>query len=283
MPENDKIPEPLIPKNLNELLSIKNTDPSSLLYAGGTYLLRHYKYRSWPKVHYLVYLGNVKELNYITRTERHIEFGACATFSRILQTGKNVLPEALYHAMNDIGTLAVKNQATIAGNICVPSRRMTLFPVLLQMDVKIEIRKQGKSRWVPIQKFIRHDGFPDIEPDETVTKIRIPFNNWNKQVYFSLGKGMVPPEEELIFCGLCNLEKGLITDLRMSFGSIGQFVFKNSEVESTFIGETVPLPERKLEQISEILHESEQLQTRFSPFQQLRIKRTINWFLQSLV
>lgn len=282
MLENVRIPEPLIPKNINELLSIKNTDPYSMLYAGGTWLLRHYKYRSWPNVHYVVYLGNVRELDYITRTERYIEFGACATLARILQTGKNVLPAALYQAMNDIGSSAVRNQATIGGNLCVPERRMTLFPVLLQMDVRIEIRKHGKSRWVPVQKFITHEGLPDIESDEIVTRIRIPFNNWNRQVYFSLGKGIVPAGEELNFCGLCNLEKGLITDLRMSFGSTGQFVFRNSEIESSFVGETVPLQARKLDVISEILHENELLENHFSAFQKQQIRRIMNWFLQSL-
>ncbi len=282
MPENARTPEPLAPKNLNELLSLRNNYPGSVIYAGGTYLLRHYSRIPWPQTNFLIYLGNVKELDYITRTERYIEFGACASFSRILQTCKNVIPTALYQAMNDIGTSAVKNMATIGGNLCVPERRMSLFPVLLLMDVKIELRKQGKNRWVSVKKFIESEGRPDIQDDEILTRLRLPFNRWKYQIYLSLGKGLLPPEEEMIFCGLADIDKNLITDLRISFGTAGTAVFRNLEIESGFIGSTVPLPEKKLEMIDEILGNSEMLETQFTPFQKKRIKSIMLWYLQSI-
>lgn len=280
--ENVRIPEPLIPKNLNELLSLKSTYPSSILLAGGTYLLRHYRYRTWPGTPYLIYIGDVKELNYISRTERFIELGAGASINRILQTGKNVLPKALNQALSGIGTIAVKNMATIGGNLCVSDRRMTLFPVLLQMDVKIELRKHGKSRWIPIQKFINNDGIPEIAEEEIVSRLRIPFNNWNNQVFISMGKGTLPANEELTFCGLCNTEKGMITDLRLAFGTSGTALFKNIEIESTFNGSTIPIPEKKYEIIDEILKDNNYMNTRFTIFQNKRIRKIIIRFLKSI-
>lgn len=282
MPEKDRIPEPLVPKNLNELLSLRNNYPGSVIYAGGTYLLRHYRHRPWPDTNFLIYLGNIRELDYITRTERYIEFGSCASFSRILQTCKNVIPTAFYQAMNDIGTTAVKNMATIGGNLCVAERRMSLFPVLLLMDVRIELRKHGKNRWTTIQKFIENEGQPDIKDDEILTRIRLPFNNWKYQIYLSLGKGLLPPEEEMIFSGLADIDKNIITDLRMSFGTAGTAVFRNLEIEAGFIGSSLPLTEKKLEMIDEILENSEMLETRFTPFQKKRIRSIILWYLQSI-
>ena len=282
MQENVRTPEPLAPKNLNELLSLRNNYPGSVIYAGGTYLLRHYSQRPWPETNFLIYLGNVKELDYITRTERYIEFGSCASFSRILQTCKNVIPRALYQAMNDIGTSAVKNMATIGGNLCVPERRMSLFTVLLLMDVRIELRKQGKNRWVTIQKFIDPEGRPDIQDDEILTRIRLPFNSWKYQIYLSLGKGLLPPEEEMIFCGLADIDKNLMTDLRISFGTAGTAVFRNLEIESGFAGSTLPLSEKKMEMIDEILENSELFETLFTAFQKKRIRNIILWYLQSI-
>ena len=282
MSGNDRPPELLFPKTLTEALNMRAAYPSSIIYAGGTFLLKKYRNGGWPDVPYIIYIGKLKELNYITRTERYIEFGALAPINRILQIGKNLLPEAFFRALSGIGTKPVRNMATIGGNICVPSRRMSLFPVLLLMDAKLELRKSGKSRWISVQKFIDTKGAPGIDEEEILTRIRLPFGSWTNQVFLALGKGRLPPKEELLFCGLCNVEKRSITDFRFAFGKNGPSVFRNMEIESAFSGASIPLHQKTLSIIDSALENNDTYKSRFTLFQQLRIKKILYWFMQTL-
>ena len=74
-----------------------------------------------------------------------MEIGAAVPISRLLRTGRHVMPKALFTAPINIGGPALRNQATLGGNLCSPEHRLSTYPVLLLLDVRLELRNPAAA------------------------------------------------------------------------------------------------------------------------------------------
>ena len=114
----------------------------------------------------------------------------------------------------NVATREVRNLATIGGNICSPYRRKTLVPLLALLDTRLEVRKQGGSRWLNIKQFIDpEEGFKN---DEVLTRLRIPFNNFNHQSYIVTGDLKSDYRGALTFSCVASVQKENLTSIRFA-------------------------------------------------------------------
>ncbi len=121
------------PSTLSELLNIKNQNPDSKIWAGGTGLMGKQKRKTPTLPASIIQISRISELKKIRRTERFLEIGALASINRILNVGQHVLPYALAQAMRLIKPSAIRNTATLGGHLCMPDVRLNLFSVFIQM------------------------------------------------------------------------------------------------------------------------------------------------------
>jgi len=271
------------PLSLGDLLALRSRYPESLVYAGGTYLLlnQYDKVLKFPKP--VVCTQRIDELKRISRTESYLEIGSAAPLQKILNIGGNVLPRSLYTCLNRIGNPAIRNLGTLGGNICVPDRRMDAAPILYVMEARIELRKIGSNRWIPATLFFGGSSGLDIRPGEVVTRIRIPFRQWNVQVFRKLGRRYATESNNLTFCGLARIHRGLLTDFRFSFGALSPAIIRSREIEALLIGRMLPLAVREIEIAAGLLDDTiSSLETRVTDFQQKRAVRLLAWFLALL-
>ncbi len=236
-----RLRSPLVyyPKSINEVLNLYKSMPDSLLYAGGTGILntRITKYPEFTTN--IIYLKRVEELAIIRRTEGYLELGACARLNRILGIGEHVLKPALYYAIKNIATKEVRNIATIGGNICSPYRIKSLHPLLSILDTKLELRKQGSSRWITIKKLMNPE--EGIQTSELLTRIRIPFNNLNHQKYIVTGDMKSDYHGAMTFACAASLQKEVITTLRFSAGFGKDGIFRARDFEDSMSGRKLPI------------------------------------------
>ena len=227
------------PKTVSELLSLYKSMPDSMLYAGGTGILnsRTSKYPEFPVN--IIFLRRIEELSIIRRSEGYLEIGACARLNRILGIGEHVLKTALYSSIQCIGTREVRNLATIGGNICSEYRRKTLIPLLILLDTRLELRKHGGSRWINIKKFMSPE--EGLQHGEILTRIRIPFNNFNHQSFIVTGDLKSDYRGSMTFSCLAAVQKEVITSIRFSagFGSTG--IFRARDFEDAISGRKLPI------------------------------------------
>jgi len=271
------------PTNLAELLSLYSKLPSALIYNGGTHILREQprKYVQLPAN--VINVHRVQELGKITRTERHLDIGAAVPIGRILEVGSNVVPQALQQALSSIGTPAVRNWATLGGNLCIPDRRMSTFAVYLLLDIQVELRKVGSARWIPLNRFAAPDRKIDLQRGEVLTRIRIPFATWDLQVYQKMDRELQDPNNFLSLCGLARVQRDVITDIRFACATSGTTVVRSREVETELVGRRVPVAPRELATIHELLDGLlAGLSDRLSGFQVGRIQSIFRWFLGRL-
>lgn len=272
------------PSSLNELLNIKNQNPDAVIWSGGTGLMGNQKRKVPVLPGNIIQISKISELKKIRRTERFLEIGAGASINRILSVGQHVLPNALAQAMRLIKPTTIRNMATLGGHLCMPDFRLNLFSVMLLMDVSLEIKKSGGSRWIQINRFFNKNGEIQLKNNEILTRIRIPFGNWNRELYKSDGNPFFDTGRAISFCILADIQKGIVNDFRMAIGNSGKHTIRSIEMESLLIGKKLPLNSKESLSITEKHDEwLKSLTLELTPFQRDRAIRFIYWVLKELL
>ena len=275
-----KKPSPHVhtPKNLNTLLALYQKLPEAQLYAGGTGILWNQNLPEPELAPEVISLDGVAELKNISRTESYLEIGAAVPLNRILGIGRHVLASSFYTALTQVGNPVVRNFATLGGNLARKDFWMDLIPPLLLLDVRLELRRQGNSEWIPMVKFLERS--PLFHEGELITRIRIPLEEWNIQHYRRFRPEEFGEGNDLTFCVLANVQKGYINRFRLALGAHRNLIIRNREMENAVEGKKLPLNSRDIVPLQELLQQTlENVQPALSPLQKTLITRSILWFL----
>lgn len=163
----------LLPESLDEAFRLKAELPEARFVAGGTDLMvRVREGRVRPAV--LVSLTRVAELAGIRHDER-IRIGALTRVADLAldpEVGR-MLP-ALVQAADTLGSVQVRNLATVGGNLCNASPCADLAPPLLVADATVVIRSPRAERELALADFFVAPGETRLGHDEIVVEIRVP-------------------------------------------------------------------------------------------------------------
>ena len=271
------------PKNLGRLLSLYASHPDALLFAGGVECMKRVAGGARPSK--IIDLLGVDELKTISRTERYIEIGAALPLANILSIGRHVIPRVLHDALGSIAAPSVKNTASLGGNICASSAYSDSLVALFALEARLELRTLASNRWLSVGRFIEDDGSTVLQPGEVLTKIRIPLERWTVQVFRNVAAGGLPTVSSLTFCGLAQIQKGVIQDIRFSIGSVNPKILRSREMETPLIGHKLPFEEREVGIVTSRLRDL--LEPIESPYttELYRIAtadRMLRWFLRDL-
>jgi carbon-monoxide dehydrogenase medium subunit len=81
---------------------------------------------------------------------------------------------ALVEAMGVVGSIEIRNRATLAGNVCHASPAADTAPALLVHDARIVIAGPAGERRVPLPGFLLGPGRTALGPGEIVTAVELP-------------------------------------------------------------------------------------------------------------
>lgn len=162
------------PESLDEVFSLVQTYGSrAALIAGGTdVMVKIRNTRKSPEV--LISLRGLRDLSYIRKNgDYHI--GALTTH-RMLEQSELVGKElsALHEGASRIGSVQVRNVATLAGNICNAAPSADTAGPLLALDAEVHLKSPDGERQVPITEFFTGTYRTVRKENEVVTEIRIP-------------------------------------------------------------------------------------------------------------
>lgn len=252
-------PMVFFPRGIGEVLDLMEREANAVLWAGGTEITCRSMRKELidlPKT--VISLSLVEELARATRTEYGLEIGATMTLERLSQIGRNTLPTGLYEAVNNVGSLPLRNRATIGGHLALRARIGDLHPLLQLLDSKIEIRsprrgggKRGLVRKVPIA-LLEDKNFLDSR--KLITKISIPGNNWDIGFHRKISTGG-DESGVLIFTALASVKGGILSECRMAFSDGYTGILRDRELEAYMAGQTLPLGHRELKTLDEAILE----------------------------
>lgn len=175
----------LRPQNLEELIAIKNTFPSSKIVIGNTELGVEMKFKKllYPV---LVSPALVKEMNFCTITNKGIEIGATTTLADVEKFLKSAISknferskvlEAIKDMLHWFAGTQVRNVASLVGNIMTASPISDLNPILMASSAVLNVRSltRGRRKIVINETFFKGYRKTSVEDDEVVTSVEIPF------------------------------------------------------------------------------------------------------------
>lgn len=234
----------LTPSCMEELFTLLEQHPQAMPMAGGTDLLVRLRGTVVPDERPLLALANVQGLCGIHAEGTTIAIGAATPFSRII--ADPLIAEhapLLAQAARTIGGPAVRNMATIGGNICTASPAGDSLPPLYLLEAELELAAQGGSRRLPIQNFITGPGKTALLPGEILTRIRIPLGAGFTLSHFE--KTGRRKSMAIAIASMAALLRtsgtGTVQEIRLAWGSVAPMVVRVPEAEQLLAGAPLTL------------------------------------------
>lgn len=166
-----------IPKNINEVKEALSgmTERSKILGGGTDFIIRLNMRMESPDT--LCYLGNIKEYKGISRQGNIVSIGAYTNMTEIAENEiiKEFFP-ALSDSAIDVGSLQIRNRATIGGNVGNASPAGDLIPVLYLYDAIVGIVSPEGEREISIKELIERPGKTCLKYNEAICffKMKLP-------------------------------------------------------------------------------------------------------------
>lgn len=164
------------PATVGEACRILAVEPRAAILAGGTDLMVHLQ-QAWrgKRPAAVVNIKRIPGLAGIEVTEAAVRLGALASLTALLEhpvlaAEYPVLPSTARY----MGSPAIRNMATVGGNLCNASPAADLPPVLLALDAEVGIAGPGGERRLPLEQFFRGPSRTALGPGELLVWVEFP-------------------------------------------------------------------------------------------------------------
>lgn len=201
------------------------SDPAATTYllAGGTDLIVRLR-RGHLRPTVVVDTKRIRDLHSeILPIDAGLRFGARVTMTSIIQDARvRQHFEALVEAASVVGSVQIRNRATLTGNICNASPAADTVPPLLVYGAIANVVGPAGSRAVPLSEFFTGPGRTVLTRGEMLESVDLPFPK--APVGAAFGRITRRRGVDLATINLC----GLITsegEARFAFGAVGPTAF----------------------------------------------------------
>jgi len=178
-------------------------------------------------------------LSYIKQEDEGLKIGALTTI-RKMETSpifKKSPYTALAEAAHAFGTVAIRNTATVGGNICNALPSADTPPALVALDASVMTSGPLGKRDLPLEKFFLGVRKTALERDELLTEIQIPAPSRHTGTAF-LKFGRTSVDLALVNTAVrVTLEGEILKDVRIVVGGgVGPTLVRSRKAEATLIG-----------------------------------------------
>ncbi len=206
------------------------------LLAGGTDLVIGMKaYTEMPQS--VISLQKIPDLDGITTDiDNGITIGAM-TKVREVELSEDIQKHhtALAEGASEIGSIQIRNLATIGGNIAHASPAADTVAGLLVADAQVSIASAEGERTVPINELFTGPGQTVLKPGEIITQFHLPSPASGSHYI----KHKIREVMDLAFIGVAsavNLQNGVIKDTRIGLAAVAPTPIRATEAENLLKG-----------------------------------------------
>ena len=216
--------------------ALQNLHQGMTPFAGGTdIMVRHMQWSGIAELNPF-FIGHLQELKTIHSDDDSLTIGAACTLTQLI--GSPFIPASLKKVLATIAAPAVRNRATIGGNICNASPAADTLPWLYAMDAVLTLQSKEEKRTLPIAEFITGPGAHQCLAHELVTAVTVPHCSFSGTFHHKVAARRSNALSKLSFIGLFRQVEGILKDIRMTFGAVGPTVIRNRDLEATCCGRT---------------------------------------------
>lgn len=224
-----------IPNNLSEVIEILKTGNCRIIAGATDFMVKNKKKSKdeLSKKRY-VFISNIKELKKIELIENKLKIGACVTCSEIIDNP--LVPQFIKDVIETMASPAIRNTATLGGNICNASPVGDSLPLLYALEAKLLIVSNKEEKLIPIEEFIKGPGKIILEEYELLKEIAINLKDFNRIYFKKVGTRNSIALAKLSFFGMAKLnENNEIENIKLSFGAVAPTIVKNKDLEQKIV------------------------------------------------
>lgn len=166
--------EYLKPTSLKEAFELLDEHgEKAKLIAGGTDLMVQWK-KKILSPDYVISLRNIPELR-IIEFDGGLRIGSAATH-RSLELSEEIRKHfpVITDAVSKLGSVQVRNSATIGGNLCNAAPSADTAPPMLVLEAEVHIASSSGERTVPLTEFFTGPSRTVLQHGEIVTRFSVP-------------------------------------------------------------------------------------------------------------
>lgn len=167
------------PEEVEEALALLSSYENPAILAGGTDLVVNLKEEiEVPEV--VIDIKRLKELGRIEFKNNNLFIGALVTFSELIEAEHvNEKFPLILETSKTVGSVGIRNRATLVGNICSAVPSMDGGPLLSVYEAEVVVRSLKGERKIPISNWFQAPRETAINKGEFVTHVSIPFPGKN--------------------------------------------------------------------------------------------------------
>jgi carbon-monoxide dehydrogenase medium subunit len=232
------------PRDLEQALELLSRyGERAAVLAGGTDLLVEWKQKLKSPSHLIDIKGISSLEGILGESEGSLQIGPLTTLTAlsllpVLAEERNLLAQAACK----VGSLQVRNRATLGGNICNASPSGDTLPALLCLDAKVEIASKRSERILPLGEFFLGPGLSALRPDELLVRILLPLPPaGSKGIYkkFSLKRAVDLAVVGVAVLALFDPSGQVLQDIRIALGAVAPTPIRAEKAEKLLRKSTV--------------------------------------------
>ena len=171
-------------------------------------------------------------MDYVEQTGDGLRIGAgCRLAALAALHDVPVLRDAATRA----GTLAVRNMATVGGNLFTPPPGGDVAVALLALDARVVIEGPSGRRTLPIDSFWTGFMTTALEPSELVVEIEVP-RPAGRTGFVKFGRRASNTPAIVTVAARIGLDGDVVTDARIALGAVGPSPFRARGAEARLEG-----------------------------------------------
>lgn len=215
--------------------------PDARLVAGATDLGLEVTQQLRP-MKTLIYTGAATDMKVLSETDTAVTLGGALTYSQMHPALERTFP-AFGQLLNRLGSLQIRNQGTLAGNVANGSPIGDTPPVLLALNATLHLRNAGGSRELPVDRFFtgyRQTALASGEFIEAVTLPKLADNEVLK--VYKISKRFDDDISAVCLALWLKLEDGLVADCRIGCGGMAATPARAFHTEAALKGNALDDP-----------------------------------------
>lgn len=162
-----------------------------------------------------------------------VEIGATTTLARASQM--DALP-LLAAATGEIGSWAIRNMATLGGNIFAPPPSGDAAVALLALDAQLNIQSKNGTRTLPLDALYSGLFQTNLKPEELVTRIVVPKTRGKTAWLKYARREANAPSVVSVAVRIHTDPEGIITEARIALGGANDFPMRAKAAEKALVG-----------------------------------------------
>ena len=183
-------------------------------------------------------IGNLSELKGIRENaDGSVEIGAATTSAEI--AASPLVHPLLRDAASRMGAIALRNSATIGGNIGNASPKGDMPQPLILLDAEVVLTSKDGERRMLVDDYIIATKKTAIRDDELITKVIIPKHDFTHIFFRKIGMRRANAISKLTLSAAAIVKDGVVVDFRASSGAAGPKVARSRKAEELLIGKKV--------------------------------------------